>query len=102
MLHGDTQISHKGLDTYGSRSLVVGGEALVKAADKVIEKAKPIAAHLLEASVDDLEFSGGAVLGARAPTRGWRSGDLDGRLRRAQPAGRRGAEHRRGGDSTTR
>jgi len=59
VLHGDTQISHKGLDTYGSRSLVVGGEALVKAADKVVEKAKPIAAHLLEASVDDLEFSGG-------------------------------------------
>ncbi|MBD8868416.1 xanthine dehydrogenase family protein molybdopterin-binding subunit [Nocardioides donggukensis] len=59
VLHGDTQIAHKGLDTYGSRSLVVGGEALVKAADKVIEKAKPIAAHLLEASVDDLEFSSG-------------------------------------------
>src|SRR6478672_3586148 len=59
VLHGDTQISHRGLDTYGSRSLVVGGEALVKAVDKVIEKAKPIAAHLLEASADDLEFSGG-------------------------------------------
>ncbi|WP_281368896.1 xanthine dehydrogenase family protein molybdopterin-binding subunit [Nocardioides ungokensis] len=59
ILHGDTQVSHKGLDTYGSRSLVVGGEALVLAVDKVIEKAKPIAAHLLEASVDDLEFSGG-------------------------------------------
>jgi len=59
VLHGDTQIAHKGMDTYGSRSLVVGGEALVKAADKVIEKARPIAAHLLEASVDDLEFSGG-------------------------------------------
>jgi carbon-monoxide dehydrogenase large subunit len=59
VLHGDTQISHKGLDTYGSRSLVVGGEALVRALDKVIEKAKPVAAHLLEASADDLEFSGG-------------------------------------------
>lgn len=59
VLHGDTQIAHKGLDTYGSRSLVVGGEALIKAADKVIEKAKPIAAHLLEASADDLEFTGG-------------------------------------------
>jgi carbon-monoxide dehydrogenase large subunit len=47
------------MDTYGSRSLVVGAEAVVRAADKVIEKAKPIAAHLLEASVDDLEFSGG-------------------------------------------
>jgi carbon-monoxide dehydrogenase large subunit len=59
VLHGDTQVSHKGLDTYGSRSLVVGGEALVRAVDKVIEKARPIAAHLLEASVDDLEYSGG-------------------------------------------
>ncbi|MDP2774870.1 MAG: xanthine dehydrogenase family protein molybdopterin-binding subunit [Nocardioides sp.] len=59
ILHGDTMVSHKGLDTYGSRSLVVGGEAIVKAADKVIEKAKPIAAHLLEASADDLEFSAG-------------------------------------------
>jgi aerobic carbon-monoxide dehydrogenase large subunit len=59
ILHGDTQISHKGLDTYGSRSLVVGGEALVKALDKVIEKAKPLAAHLLEANVEDLEFSAG-------------------------------------------
>lgn len=60
VLHGDTHISPKGLDTYGSRSLVVGGQAVLKAADKVIEKAKPIAAHLLEASADDLEFDGGA------------------------------------------
>jgi carbon-monoxide dehydrogenase large subunit len=59
VLHGDTQVSHKGLDTYGSRSLVVGGEALVRAADKVIEKAKPVAAHLLEASADDIEFKAG-------------------------------------------
>ena len=61
VLHGDTAIAHKGLDTYGSRSLVVGGEALVRAADKVIEKAKPIAAHLLEASVDDIEFKAGRL-----------------------------------------
>jgi len=59
VLHGDTQIAPKGLDTYGSRSLVVGGEAVVRAADKVIEKAKAIAAHLLEASADDLEFTHG-------------------------------------------
>jgi carbon-monoxide dehydrogenase large subunit len=59
VLHGDTQIAPRGLDTYGSRSLAVGGEALVRAADRVVEKARPIAAHLLEASVDDLEFSGG-------------------------------------------
>ena len=69
VLHGDTQIAPKGLDTYGSRSLVVGGEALVRAADKVIEKAKPFAAHLLEASADDLEFSGWPVHASRAPTR---------------------------------
>jgi carbon-monoxide dehydrogenase large subunit len=59
VLHGDTQIAHKGMDTYGSRSLTVGGMAVIKAADKVIEKAKTIAAHMLEASPDDLEFSGG-------------------------------------------
>ena len=59
VLHGDTQVSPKGLDTYGSRSLVVGGQAALLAARKVVEKAKPIAAHLLEAAVDDLEFSGG-------------------------------------------
>jgi carbon-monoxide dehydrogenase large subunit len=59
VLHGDTQVSQRGLDTYGSRSLVVGGSAVLKAADKVIEKAKPIAAHLLEASPDDLEFVSG-------------------------------------------
>ncbi|OFE17150.1 carbon monoxide dehydrogenase [Humibacillus sp. DSM 29435] len=59
VLHGDTQIAHRGMDTYGSRSLVVGGEAVVRAADKVIAKAKVFAAHLLEASEDDLEFKAG-------------------------------------------
>ena len=59
VLHGDTQIANRGLDTYGSRSLVVGGQALVMAADRVIQKAKPHAAHLLEASVDDIEFVDG-------------------------------------------
>lgn len=61
ILHGDTQVAHKGLDTYGSRSLVVGGEAIVRAADKVIEKAKMVAAHLMEASVDDIEFDAGTL-----------------------------------------
>ena len=59
VLHGDTQVVPKGLDTYGSRSLAVGGIALVKAAEKVVAKAKKIAAHLLEASEDDLEFANG-------------------------------------------
>jgi carbon-monoxide dehydrogenase large subunit len=59
VLHGDTQVSPKGMDTYGSRSLAVGGLALVLACDKVIAKAKVIAAAMLEASADDLEFSAG-------------------------------------------
>jgi aerobic carbon-monoxide dehydrogenase large subunit len=59
VLHGDTQVSPKGLDTYGSRSLVVGGVAVVKAADKVIAKARRIAAHLLEAAEEDLTFEHG-------------------------------------------
>jgi carbon-monoxide dehydrogenase large subunit len=60
VLHSDTAISPLGLDTYGSRSLPVGGVAIAMACDKVIDKAKLIAAHQLEASADDLEFSGGA------------------------------------------
>jgi len=59
VLHGDTAIAQKGLDTYGSRSLAVGGMAVVAAADKVIAKAKVIAAHMLEAAEDDLEFAEG-------------------------------------------
>jgi carbon-monoxide dehydrogenase large subunit len=59
VLHGDTQVSPKGMDTYGSRSLPVGGTAVVKCADKVIDKARRVAAHLLEASEDDLEFVSG-------------------------------------------
>ncbi|MQA61421.1 MAG: molybdopterin-dependent oxidoreductase [Actinophytocola sp.] len=61
VLHGDTQSSHKGMDSYGSRSLAVGGTALVLAADKVIDKARTIAAHMMECSVDDIEFSGGSM-----------------------------------------
>jgi aerobic carbon-monoxide dehydrogenase large subunit len=60
VLHGDTSISSRGMDTYGSRSLVVGGVAVVKAAEKVVAKARRIAAHLLEASEEDLDFSGGS------------------------------------------
>ncbi len=59
VLHGDTQVSPKGMDTYGSRSLAVGGLALVGACDKVVAKARIIAAAMLEASADDLEFSAG-------------------------------------------
>ena len=59
ILHGDTQSSVRGLDTYGSRSLTVGAIAVVKAAEKVIAKAKPFAAHMMECAEDDLEFGAG-------------------------------------------
>jgi len=59
VLHGDTQISAKGWDTYGSRSVAVGGPAIVAACGKVVDKARVIAAAMLEASADDLEFSSG-------------------------------------------
>jgi aerobic carbon-monoxide dehydrogenase large subunit len=59
VLHGDTQISPKGMDTYGSRSLAVGGMALVGACDKVIEKAKVIASKMLEAPPEEVTFEHG-------------------------------------------
>ncbi len=57
--HGDTGKVLFGMGTYGSRSLAVGGSAIVKAVDKVIAKGKKIAAHLLEASDTDIEFVNG-------------------------------------------
>ncbi|WP_433454760.1 xanthine dehydrogenase family protein molybdopterin-binding subunit [Streptomyces sp. CA-142005] len=59
VLHGDTRAAPQGMDTYGSRSLAVGGEAVHRAARTVVEKARKVAAHLLEASEQDLEFSDG-------------------------------------------
>ncbi|HWC68987.1 MAG TPA: xanthine dehydrogenase family protein molybdopterin-binding subunit, partial [Acidimicrobiales bacterium] len=59
VLHSDTAISPIGLDTYGSRSLAVGGIAIDMACDRVIDKARKIAAHQLEAREDDLDFEGG-------------------------------------------
>jgi carbon-monoxide dehydrogenase large subunit len=60
VVHGDSAKSSFGMGTYGSRSLAVGGSAIVKALDKVAAKAKKIAAHLLEASPNDIELANGA------------------------------------------
>ncbi|MEO6086184.1 MAG: xanthine dehydrogenase family protein molybdopterin-binding subunit [Umezawaea sp.] len=60
VLHGDTQSSHKGMDSYGSRSLAVGGTAIVFAADKVLAKARTLAAHLMECAESDVDFANGA------------------------------------------
>ncbi len=59
VLHGDTHVSPKGMDTYGSRSLVVGGMAVHSACEKVVAKAKVIASKLLEAPPEEVEFTAG-------------------------------------------
>jgi carbon-monoxide dehydrogenase large subunit len=67
VLHGDTAISAIGMDTYGSRSLAVGGTALYKAAEKIRAKARTIAAHELEVAEEDLEWKDGKFQVSGAP-----------------------------------
>ncbi len=67
VLHGDTAITPLGMDTYGSRSLSVGGVALHFAMEKIKEKARTIAAHELEVSEDDLEWADGSYRVKGAP-----------------------------------
>ena len=69
VLHGDTAVSQLGMDTYGSRSLAVGGIALYHASQKVISKARKIVAHQLEVSEDDLEFASGTFSVKGSPDR---------------------------------
>jgi aerobic carbon-monoxide dehydrogenase large subunit len=59
VVHGDTGRVPFGMGTYGSRSLAVGGTAIVKALDKIVAKGRKIAAHLLEAAETDIEFKDG-------------------------------------------
>ena len=60
IVHGDTANTPMGMGTYGSRSIAVGGSAMVRATEKIIAKAKKIASHLLEASESDIELKDGA------------------------------------------
>ena len=74
VIHGDTLYSPYGIGTYGARSLAVGGIALQLSCVKVREKARQLAAHLLECAADDLELAGGggrsrARPSARRPSR---------------------------------
>jgi len=73
VVHGDTGNVPFGMGTYGSRSAAVGGSALATAADKVVAKAKKIAAHLLEASEEDIVFEDGQfhVAGVPAKSKEW-------------------------------
>ncbi|MCW3117033.1 MAG: xanthine dehydrogenase family protein molybdopterin-binding subunit [Chitinophagaceae bacterium] len=59
IVHGDSEAVAFGMGTYGSRSIAVGGSAIVKSIEKIIEKGKKIAAHKLEANADDIEFASG-------------------------------------------
>jgi carbon-monoxide dehydrogenase large subunit len=69
VLHGDTAISPYGSDTYGSRSLPIGGAALHLAGERVIEKARQVVAHQLEVAADDLEYEGGVFSVKGSPDR---------------------------------
>ncbi len=73
VVHGDTGEVPFGMGTYGSRSAAVGGSAIAVAVDKAIEKGKKIAAHLLEAAEEDLEFADGkyAVKGVPDKVKTW-------------------------------
>ena len=71
-VQGDTNEVPIGRGTYGSRSMMVGGNALKRAADAIIEKAKPMAARMMEASAGDIEFKDGRFASS-APTARWRS-----------------------------
>ena len=64
VLHGDTNVAHYGRDTYGSRGTAVGGTAIVMCIDKIVAKAKTLAAHLLETTADHVSFEKGIF---RAP-----------------------------------
>jgi carbon-monoxide dehydrogenase large subunit len=69
VVHGDTQLVQLGMDTYGSRSLSIGGVAVHRAAQKIVEKARKIAAHELEVAAEDLEYSSGSFSVKGAPDR---------------------------------
>jgi carbon-monoxide dehydrogenase large subunit len=69
VLHSDTAIAPYGMDTYGSRSLAVGGTAIYLATQRVIDKARRIAAHQLEAADEDVEFSAGTFAVRGSPDR---------------------------------
>jgi aerobic carbon-monoxide dehydrogenase large subunit len=69
VLHGDTAVSQLGMDTYGSRSLAVGGIALWQASEKIVEKAREIVAHQLEVAASDLEFENGTFTVKGSPDR---------------------------------
>jgi carbon-monoxide dehydrogenase large subunit len=78
VIHGDTNTGPFGKNTYGSRSLAVGGEAIARAAEKVHEKAKRIVAHKLEAAPEDIELSDGSFSVRGSPDKSMALADIAG------------------------
>jgi carbon-monoxide dehydrogenase large subunit len=78
VVHGDTSIGPEGRNTYGSRSLATGGEAVVKATDKVVAKARAIVAAELEAALEDIEMSDGRFSVRGSPDKGMALADVAG------------------------
>jgi aerobic carbon-monoxide dehydrogenase large subunit len=76
VIHGDTGTGPFGMGTYGSRTLSVGGESAARAAVKVQEKAKKLAAHLLEAAPEDIELAEGQYRVKGSPDKGLALGDI--------------------------
>jgi carbon-monoxide dehydrogenase large subunit len=69
VLHGDTAVVPMGTGTFSSRSVIVGGPAVIRAAHKVLAKARRVAAHLLEAAEEDLAYDQGSFSVVGAPGR---------------------------------
>ncbi len=78
VVHGDTAIGPEGRNTYGSRSLATGGEAVAKATDKVVDKAKAIVAAELEAAAEDIEVADGKFSVRGSPDKGMALADIAG------------------------
>jgi carbon-monoxide dehydrogenase large subunit len=78
VLHGDTNVAHYGRDTYGSRGTAVGGSAIVMCIDKIVAKAKKLAAHLLETTEDHVEFANGTFSSPGVTTRQLSWGEITG------------------------
>ena len=95
ILHGDTDQGAWGWDTYGSRSLAVGGEALARAARKVQDKAKRICAAMLEAAPEDIELSDGKYQVRGSPDKAMTMAEISGRRtfrpRSCRPTSSRGS-----------
>ncbi len=78
VIHGDTGTGPEGRNTYGSRSLAVGGEAIAKTATKIAEKAKAIVAHTLEAAPEDIELADGKFSIKGSPDKGMTLAEVSG------------------------